>query len=170
MINFIKNQKKKSSKQNWYLRGALSETKWLGRELLLPVVREFVDDLVNGTNIAFQTVERLADDVASEVVAVFSVERFVSVYARLVAVLRKYPATISSAVESSVAVSSISLNFAVTFPFVSFARAIIRSAVVLTCSPAIGSKVFMRTSSFLSIFGSPSFIGLLCELLAILPD
>src|SRR3989344_1510549 len=90
MTNFGKNQKEKSSKQNWYLRGALLETKLLGRELLLPVVREFVDDLVNSTNIALQTIQRLTDDVASEAVAVFAIERFTRVHARLVAVLRKY--------------------------------------------------------------------------------
>jgi len=75
MTNFGKNQKEKSSKQNWYLRGALLETKRLGRELLLPVVREFVDDLVDGTNIASQTIERLADDVAGEVISIFAVLR-----------------------------------------------------------------------------------------------
>src|SRR3989344_5440950 len=90
MTNFGKNQKEKSSKQNWYLRGALLEMKRLGRELLLPVVREFVDDLVDGTNIASQTIERLADDVAGEVIAVFAIERLTSVHVRLVAMLRKY--------------------------------------------------------------------------------
>ena len=218
MTNFGKNQKEKSSKQNWYLRGALLETKRLGRELLLPVVREFVDDLVDGTNIASQTIERLADDVAGEVIAVFAIERLTSVHVRLVAMLRKYLEHFSLILHNADVVAwvlkftnpvkhrllvceveirqllhqsvSLPLRFLLAFltltsralsfrrssvffggfsnlgreagndilgsrvfgsreldvvefrryaPFVSFARAIIRSAVVLTFSPAIGS-------------------------------
>ncbi len=89
MINFGKNQKEKSSAR-CCPRGALLETKRLGRELLLPVVCEFVDDLVDSAHIAFQTVERLADNVAGEVIAVFAIERLTSIHARLVAVLGEY--------------------------------------------------------------------------------